>query len=239
VLKRPHEWKKAWNKKGYKGILVGIDDSAYTVWVPELGGEVKSTNIVIDELATGELEQGEAYKNISEKEKAEGDQKVYTVEEFEYLKGTVHTDNEDGLQYRITNIRVHKTRRGAQIVVDRVCLVGGHTDTVYARDAAAMTGAFVQPGDQSAAASLGLAATSERTVGKSTSARDRLFENACESGNVALVKRLLAQGANPNFEVSSRIQPGKSSTDSQQVRAKRQLEGLDSEEGSGEDLPVK
>ena len=34
-----------------------------TVWVPELGGEVKSTNIVIDELATGELEQGEVYKN--------------------------------------------------------------------------------------------------------------------------------------------------------------------------------
>ena len=62
MLKRPHEWKKDWNKKGYKGILVRIDDSAYTVWVPELGGEVKSTNIVIDELATGELEQGETYK---------------------------------------------------------------------------------------------------------------------------------------------------------------------------------
>ena len=82
MLKRPHEWKKDWNKKGYKGILVGIDDSAYTVWVPELGGEVKSTNIVIDELATGELEQGRAYKNISEKEKAEGDKKVYTVEDI-------------------------------------------------------------------------------------------------------------------------------------------------------------
>ena len=83
--------------KGYKGILVGIDDSAYIVWVPELGEEVKSTNIVIDELVTGELEQGESHKNIREKEKAEGDQKVYTIEEFEYLKGTIHTDNEDGL----------------------------------------------------------------------------------------------------------------------------------------------
>ena len=66
------------------------------MWVPELGGEVKSTDIVIDELATEELEQVEVYKNIDEKEKAAGDKRVYTVEEFEHLKGTVHTDNEDG-----------------------------------------------------------------------------------------------------------------------------------------------
>ena len=141
--------------------------------MPELGAEVVSTNVVIYELATGELEQGEIYKKLSKIEIAHGNQKVYTVEEFEYLKGTVHTDNEDGLQYRIINIRVHSTRRGAEIVVDRVCLVGGHTDTVYARDAAAMTGPIVEPGDQSAAASLGLAATSERTLVESTSARDR------------------------------------------------------------------
>ena len=41
-----------------------------------------------------------------------------------------------------------------------------------------------------AAASRALA-TSERTVGKSTSARDRLLEYACECGDVATVKRLL------------------------------------------------
>ncbi len=79
----------------------------------------------------------------------------------------------------------------------------------------------MQPRDQSAAVSLGLAVTSERTVDESTSARDRLFENACESGNVALVQKLLAQGANPNFEVSTRIQPGKSSTDWIQGRVRR------------------
>ena len=42
------------------------------MWVPELGSEVKSTSIVIDELATGELEQGESYKNITEKETEDG-----------------------------------------------------------------------------------------------------------------------------------------------------------------------
>jgi len=44
---------------------VVIDDSAYKIWVPELGAAVVSTNVVIDELATGELEQGETYKNLS------------------------------------------------------------------------------------------------------------------------------------------------------------------------------
>ena len=43
-------------------------------------------------------------------------------------------------------------------------LVWGQTEIVYAWNVVAMTGAFVQPGDQSAAASLGLAATSERKV---------------------------------------------------------------------------
>ena len=48
VLKRPHKWRKDWNKKGYKGILVGIDDSAYKIWMPELDAEIVPTNVVID-----------------------------------------------------------------------------------------------------------------------------------------------------------------------------------------------
>ena len=123
VLKRPHEWKKDWREKGYKAILVGIDDSAYKIWVPELGAEVVSTNVVIDELATGELEQDEFYKKLTEKEIADGNQKTYTVDDFAHLKGTVHIDNEDGLQYKATAIREHRTRHGFQIVVDRVCIV--------------------------------------------------------------------------------------------------------------------
>ena len=127
VLKRPHEWKKDWREKGYKGILIGIDDSAYKIWwVPELGAEVVSTNVVIDEFATGELvEQGEFYKKLTEKEIADGNQKTYTVDDFAHLKGTVHTDNEDGLQYKVTAmIREHRTRHGFQIVVVVVVVVG-------------------------------------------------------------------------------------------------------------------
>ena len=55
-------------EKGYKGSLVGIDDSAYKIWVPELDAEVVLTN---DGLAIGELEQGKIYKKLSEKEIAD------------------------------------------------------------------------------------------------------------------------------------------------------------------------
>ena len=60
-MKRPAEIRKDWKKKGYKGILVGINDVDYTVWVPELGAEIQSANGIIDESAQGELETGEIY----------------------------------------------------------------------------------------------------------------------------------------------------------------------------------
>ena len=50
----------------------------------------------------------------------------------------MHTDNENWLNYEVTDIRRHRTRKGFQIVVDRKCLVRGATDTIYALDAAAM-----------------------------------------------------------------------------------------------------
>ena len=216
--------RKDWREKGYKGILVGIDDSAHKIWVPELGAEVVSTNVVINELATGELEQGEFYKTLSEKEIADENQKTYTVDDFAHLKGTVHTDNEDGLQYKVTAIREHITRQGFQIVVDRVCLVGGHTDTVYARDAAAMTGAFVvdrelvsgNGGDtvhaldvaamtervpQSAAAGPTLPAASEHTGRVNNALPTHLQQTLlkpAETGDLHLVQELLRQGADPN-----------------------------------------
>ena len=65
-----------------------------------------------------------------------------------------------------------------------------------------------------------------------TLARDRLLENACDSSDVELVNSLLPEGVNPNFVESSRIHPGKAPTESPQVGCKRQLKGLDSEEGS-------
>ena len=148
------------------------------------------------------------------------------MDDFAHLKKTIRTDNENGLQYRVTNVREDRTRKGFQIVVDRICLVGGSMDTIYAQDAVALTGPFVEPGDQSATVSSGLAVASERTVDKSTSARNRLFENA---GYVETVNILLAEGVNPNFTVSSGIQSGKPVHDCSQAGVKRSMD-------SGEDL---
>ena len=92
-----------------------------------------------------------------------------------------------------------------------------------------MTGPGLEHGDHFAAAFPCLSGTNECRSVNSTSTRDRSLENACESGDVDLVKRLLAEGANPNFTVSSGIQPGKAVVNSPQVGVKRLLD-------SGEDL---
>ena len=61
VHKRPHEYRKDWRPGGYKGILVGFDEVSYSVWVPELGTVIQSSDVVVDEMAQGEVDQGEIY----------------------------------------------------------------------------------------------------------------------------------------------------------------------------------
>ncbi len=131
--------------------------------------------------------------------------KEYTETDFDYLRGTVHTDNENGLNYEVTDIRRHRTRRGFQIVVDRKCLVGGATDTIYALDAAAMTAeALTAPVELSAAVSSGPAAACERRGAQPTeSSRSRELARACEIGDLGLVHELVASGANVNSTESS------------------------------------
>jgi len=53
-------------------------------------------------MAQGEVDQGEIY-GLSEKEISEAVNKEYTETDFDYLRGTVHTDNENGLNYEVTD----------------------------------------------------------------------------------------------------------------------------------------
>ena len=197
VMKRPHEIRKDWKKQGYKGILVGINEVDYTVWVPELSAEVQSSNVIIDESTQGELESGEMYPEITEKEKEDLVKKSYTIEDFEHLRGTEHIDNEDGLKYKMLYIRRHRRRNVYSIVVDRKCSLGGVVDTIYALDARALTVASSIDGHkaaeaQSAAAasvpeSLASVGTVQREVGKLS--RDSLLARASEMGDFALVHK--------------------------------------------------
>ena len=60
------------------------------------------------------------------------------MRDFKHLHGTEHIDNEDGLAYKVIDIRRHRGRNRFSIVVDRKCSVGSTIDTVYALDADAM-----------------------------------------------------------------------------------------------------
>ena len=99
--------RKDWLRRGFKGILVGINDSTYIVWVPELRKVVDSSNVIIDESVPGELESGELYDAKKFDELLEAREKTYTAKDFEYLLGTTHIDNEDGLEYRVVTVREH------------------------------------------------------------------------------------------------------------------------------------
>jgi hypothetical protein len=140
VLKRPTKMRKDRLRRGFKGILVGINDSTYKVWVPELRKVVDSSNVIIDESVPGELESGELYDAKKFDELLEARKKTYTAKDFEYLLGTTHIDNEDGLEYRVVTVREHRARKGKYIVVDRELVSGNGGDTVHALDVAAMTG---------------------------------------------------------------------------------------------------
>ena len=172
--------------------------------MPELGTVIQSLDVVVDELAQEELAQGEIYKELSEKEISDAVDKEYTVEDFAYLKGTTHIDNENGLEYRVIDIRMHRSRKGYQIVVDRQCLVGVATDIIYALDAAAMTAALTAPVELSAPVSSDPAAACERRGAQpSESSWSRELARACEIGDLGLVHELVASGANVNSKESS------------------------------------
>ena len=101
---------------------MGFEEESYSVWVPELVTVIQSSDVLVDELAQGELENGESYK-LSEKQISGAVDKEYTVEDFAFLKGTTHIDNGNGLEYLVIDIRKHRSRKGYQIVIDRQCLV--------------------------------------------------------------------------------------------------------------------
>ena len=80
----------------------------------------------------GELESGELYDAKKFVELLEAREKTYTAKDFEYLLGTTHIDNEDGLEYRVVTVRKHRARKGKYIVVDRELVSGNGGDTVHA-----------------------------------------------------------------------------------------------------------
>ena len=93
---------KDWRPKGIEGLMVGYTQgsTSYRIWVPILSKELNSANVRFDETAPSQLQGGIT----------EGAQTTpvaaSNLQEYEYLKDTVHTDPEDLMIYKVTDVRV-------------------------------------------------------------------------------------------------------------------------------------
>ena len=138
VLKTPSELKKDWNTRAHEGVLVGITDSTYSVYVPDTHTITESSNVLIDEHAKRDGSSTGLHGTSPHPPLKD----AYELADFDYLIDTEHVDNENGLKYRVGAVRKKRLRQGDFVVVDRK-LVGGSTeitDTIFALDAAVMTG---------------------------------------------------------------------------------------------------
>jgi hypothetical protein len=86
---------------------------------------------------------------------------TYTVEDFEYLLNTTHTDPDDGLKYVVKAIR---QERGL-IVVDRALEGSTRIDTVHARDIAHYYDNSLSPVQRVRSGSVGTAAQGRLLTG--------------------------------------------------------------------------
>lgn len=113
--------------RAMKGILVGISDSTYSVYVQHLVKVVQSSNIVVDESVSGESVPTEIGANMDRVEFDIG--KEYSVEDFGQLIGTSPIDDENGLEYTVIAVRKHEK----YIVADRILKAGGgKSDPIFA-----------------------------------------------------------------------------------------------------------
>ena len=104
VHKRPPEYRKYWRPGGYKDSLVGFDEMSYSIWVPELGAAIQSSDVVVDELAQGEWRIIQSVRNKDQRHRIRS--KLWKISDF---KGINHIDNENGLEYRLIDIRKHRS----------------------------------------------------------------------------------------------------------------------------------
>jgi len=137
VLKPPNELRKDWGPRACEGVLVGISDSTYTVFVPEFNRLFESSNVTIDEAATRSDSSG-----LHGTTQHFPFKRAYELTDFMYLVGTEHIDDENGLKYRVVKVRLQRLRHGSFVVVDRMLVGGSEWDTIFALDAAVSTGPF-------------------------------------------------------------------------------------------------
>jgi hypothetical protein len=141
-VRRPRDaLRKDWGDTTCTGYLVGYSETplGYRVYIPELRTEMVSVHCIFDEVIPDR--ENEYFQQIDqmytdiETQNAEQDN-------FEYLVGTRHVDDEDGLEYVVT----HVGKLRGNIVAWRAPWLNGHEGhkesvSVHVADVARMTAA--------------------------------------------------------------------------------------------------
>jgi hypothetical protein len=94
--------RKDFDDKAYSGFLVGY---GYIVFVPELDTIIVSVHVVFNEVIPDPTAD---YFSELEKLKIEVAPDLQRLEDYDYLMGTHHIDDEDGLVYETTRVVVRK-----------------------------------------------------------------------------------------------------------------------------------
>jgi len=106
---------KTFDMKAYEGILVGYDEEhikSYRVYIPSTKTLVITTHVTIDEeyLKLEDMypfRQSQAHMTLSSSSAthvADHDSDTKSVTDFDYLVGTHHRDDEDGMIYQTTRV---------------------------------------------------------------------------------------------------------------------------------------
>ena len=107
ALKPIAERRKDFDDKAYSGFLVGYaqQNTGYMIFVPELDKIIVSVHVVFNEVIPDPTAD---YFSELEKLKIEVAPDSQRLEDYDYLVGTHHIDDEDGLVYETTRVVVRK-----------------------------------------------------------------------------------------------------------------------------------
>ena len=107
ALKPVAERRKDFDDKAYSGFLVGYaqQNTGYLIFVPALDKLLVSVHVVFNEVIPDPTAD---YFSELEKLKIEVASDAKDPSDFQYLVGTPHIDDEDGLVYHTTRVVVRK-----------------------------------------------------------------------------------------------------------------------------------
>ena len=140
ALKPRSDLRKDLDDKAYSGFLVGYaeENIGYQIFVPDLNDVITTVHVVFNEVIPNPSD--EYFKEL-ERLFVKVDEKERSVDDFKFLVGTRHLDDEDGMIYETTRV---VNRRGyivayRRLVTNQGDLIREEKVPIHAADVARMT----------------------------------------------------------------------------------------------------